>query len=76
MTMEMYLVIFLLAIHLYWLSIVVDVDRKVLSTGFIILTSISVYAICPSLLKLGLIIQFIFYLAAIISIYYIKSGDK
>lgn len=75
MSREVYLLLFLIALHVFWLSVVVDVNKKVLITGYSIIISIIIYILCPILWKTGLMIQGIFYLAGLLSIYYIKE-DK
>lgn len=75
MSREIYLLLFLITVHVFWLSVVVEVNRKVLITGYSIIVSIIIYILCPNLWKVGLMVQGIFYLAGILSIYYIKE-DK
>lgn len=70
-----YVLVFLIAIHVFWLSLVVDVDRKVLVTFVIIFVSMAIYMIYPDLFKVGLMINVVFAIAGLVSIYYLKEGN-
>jgi hypothetical protein len=76
MSTEIYLILLLLASHVFWFAFIVDVDRRVIATVIILVISMIIYMVSPNLIRCGALIQVVFYIGALISIYYIKMEDK
>jgi energy-converting hydrogenase Eha subunit B len=76
MSIEVYLILFLIAMHLFWLGVVLDADKKVVCTLIVLAISVIVYIAKHDLLWLGIMIQSVFYVGALISIKLIKSEEN